>query len=103
MLLENELQIRLSFPFLQANEREKQYLTNAPSRKDLEETIRRLQDKQRKAKRLEETCVQQEKVIQKMEKLLNKYMKAPAASAFTGAGLSATAPPPGSITVLHRV
>ena len=45
------------------------------SRKELEETVQYLQDKLKKSKKLEDTCVQQEKVIQKMEKLLNKYMK----------------------------
>ena len=33
------------------------------------------EERLKKSKKLEETCVQQEKVIQKMEKLLSKYMK----------------------------
>lgn len=45
------------------------------SRRELESTVQRLQDKLKKEKKLEETCLQQEKVIQKMEKLLSKYMK----------------------------
>ncbi|XP_076800040.1 coiled-coil domain-containing protein 33-like [Clavelina lepadiformis] len=60
---------------IKANEREKRYLMQNASRKELEETVQYLQDKLKKSKKLEDTCVQQEKVIQKMEKLLNKYMK----------------------------
>ena len=59
----------------QANEREKGYLMQGASHRDIENTVLRLQDKLKKKEKLEETCIQQEKVIQKMEKLLSKYMK----------------------------
>uniref|UniRef100_H2YV24 C2 domain-containing protein n=1 Tax=Ciona savignyi TaxID=51511 RepID=H2YV24_CIOSA len=60
---------------IKSNEREKQYLTQMPNQKDLQNTANQLQEKQKKLRKLEATCQQQEKVIQKMEKLLNKYIK----------------------------
>jgi len=44
-------------------------------KKDLEANVRHLEERVRKERKLEETCIQQEKVIQKMERLLSKYMK----------------------------
>ena len=50
-------------------------MKDTADKKELEKAVVSLQDKLKKEKKLEETCIQQEKVIQKMERLLSKYMK----------------------------
>lgn len=46
------------------------------SSKSKQEEVAQLREKMKKMKRLEETCVKQEKVIEKMEKLLDKKINA---------------------------
>ena len=60
---------------LQANEREKRYLNTYPTRNDLLNEVEQLKSKVAKQKKLETTCLQQEKVIEKLEKVVVSYKK----------------------------
>lgn len=59
----------------QANDREKRYLNTTPTRNDLLNNVEQLQSKLAKQKKLENTCLQQEKVIEKLEKVVAVYKK----------------------------
>ncbi len=56
----------------QHNDREKDYLRMSHAHMSQNELLQKLQDRAVKVKRLEDACRKQEKVIEKMEKILNK-------------------------------
>ncbi|XP_077969150.1 coiled-coil domain-containing protein 33-like isoform X1 [Styela clava] len=62
---------------IKANEREKKHLNETSQKKNQRDVkdSKISNDKLQKMKKLENTCVQQEKVIEKMEKLLGDYLK----------------------------
>lgn len=74
---------------IKANEREKNYLSDQMTRKQLQDAITDLNKKVRKTHKLEETVLKQESVILKMEDLLKKTQKEAAESK-----AAAAKPPP---------
>ena len=56
---------------LQKNDREKEYLKLSHAHQSQQDLVQKLQDKAAKVRRLEEACKKQEKVIEKMERLIN--------------------------------
>ena len=57
---------------MQKNDKEKEYLRMSHAHASQQELLQRLQEKVNKVRRLEETCCKQEKVIEKMERILEK-------------------------------
>merc|ERR1712136_214994 len=66
---------QLQNQLIKANEREKRYLNTYPTRNDLLNEVEQLKSKVAKQKKLETTCLQQEKVIEKLEKVVVSYKK----------------------------
>ena len=58
--------------FLQKNDQEKEYLKMSSAHASQNELLQKLQEKATKQKRLEDTVKKQEKVIEKLERRLNK-------------------------------
>ena len=63
------------FHFLQANDARRQYSELSVAHQSAQELVQKLQSKVDKIRRLTETCQQQEKIIEKMERIISNPKK----------------------------